>query len=353
MTAHNIFTVKEVTFDQGKNDPYGFGDFTEKLSAKYVPFSGTIAKPSYILFTTYINRLQKEKLIPYSNAKERYEIKIRLEKLLVYCWKSRTKETLRGAGIIGNSLNVNEIDPFNSKGWIKQNCFKIYTENNFKAEKTLEKYLNMIGNKQVDLLNEFLGKVYIRAKDKQNYLKELLKRLCKNKHSLFSYHLLSENLKKNFKKELKEVILRKFPDYYGFIDHFFVNNKFNSELFWKRTLENKKLPFKDLNDWFGKIVDAVDAEINNKSSISFWRKADIVYEKIYNNHRTLHKRPIRETESWFTKQNGKYYKTDNFSRYSQQWESYKRRKGEEGTGYFSTFRHYAFSRILRELVTNS
>ncbi len=57
MTSHNIFTVKEVTFEQGKNDPFGFGDFTEKLSEKYLPFTGTVRKPTYILFTSYINRL--------------------------------------------------------------------------------------------------------------------------------------------------------------------------------------------------------------------------------------------------------------------------------------------------------
>ncbi len=348
--TYNIFTVKEVTFEQGKNDPFGFGDFTEKLSAKYLPFSGTIAKPSYILFTSYINRLLKEKLIPYNSAREKNEIRIRLEKLLVYCWKSRANENFRGARIIGNSLKVNEIDPFTSKGWIKQNCFRIYTENNFKAEKTLEIYLNMIGNKQIDLLNEFLGKSYIREKDKQNYLKELKKKLYKNKNSLFSYHLLSDTLKKKFKKELKEVISRNKPDYFIHLSNFYDNNKFNSAQFWKKTLENKKLPFKDLNYWFGKIVDAVDAEINEKSSLSLWKKADIAYEQIDIKHRKLDKRPIRETESWFTKQNGKYCKADNFNRFSHQWESYKRRKGEEGTGYFSTFRHYAFSRLLTELI---
>lgn len=349
MTVHNIFTVKEVTFEQGKNDPFGFGDFTEKLSAKYLPFSGTIAKPSYILFTSYINRLLKDKLIPYSNARERNEIKIRLEKLLVYCWKSRTKENLRGYNIIGNSFSINDIDPFSAKGWIKQNCFRIYTENNFKAEKTLEKYLNPVGYKQIEILIDFLGKENLREKDKNNYLKDLIKKLGKSKNSLFTEHLLSNNLKKYFKKELKDELSKNVPNYYYHVRHFFETNKLNPELFWKRTMSNKKLPFESLNNWFGKIIDAVDADINNRSSIKLWKAADNAYELINIKYKIPDKRPIRTMESWFCMENGKYTKVKEFRKYTQQWESYKRRKGEDNTEYFSTFRHYAFTRLLKEL----
>lgn len=348
-SIHNIFTVKEVTFEQGKNDPFGFGDFTEKLSAKYLPFSGTIAKPSYILFTSYINRLLKDKLIPYSNARERNEIKIRLEKLLVYCWKSRTKENLRGKNIIGNSFSIQDIDSFSSKGWIKQNCFRIYTENNFKAEKTLDKYLYSVGLKQAEILNEFLGKEYIREKDKNNYLKDLIKKLGKNKNSIFSDHLLSNNIKKYFKKELKDELSKNVPDYYHHVRHFFENYKFNPKLFWTRTISNNRLPFEALNNWFGKIVDAVDADINGRSSIKLWNAADKAYELIDKKFKIPDKRPIRTIESWFCIENGKYTKVKDFRKYSHQWESYKRRPGEDGTAYFSTFRHLAFARLLKEL----
>lgn len=348
-SSHNIFTVKEVTFEQGKNDPFGFGDFTEKLSAKYLPFSGTIAKPSYILFTSYINRLLKDKLIPYSNARERNEIKIRLEKLLVYCWKSRTRDNLRGKNIIGNSLSIQDIDPFSSKGWIKQNCFRIYTENNFKAEKTLYKYLDIVGYKQAEILNDFLGKEYSREKDKNIYLKDLTKKLGKNKNSLFTDHLLSNKFKKCFIKELRDELSKKVPEYYYHVRQFFDNNKLNPKLFWDRTMSNEKLPFESLNNWFGKIIDAVDADINNRSSIKLWNAADKAYELIDIKCKIPDKRPIRAMESWFFIKNRKYTKVKEFRKYSQQWESYKKRKGEDGTEYFSTFRHFAFTRLLEEL----
>ena len=51
----NIFTVKIVSFDQGERDPFGFDDFSEKIGAAYLPFSGSVSKPTYYLFVAYVN----------------------------------------------------------------------------------------------------------------------------------------------------------------------------------------------------------------------------------------------------------------------------------------------------------
>lgn len=352
-TKFEIYTVKEVTFEQGKIDPFGFDDYIEKLGSKYLPFSGTAAKPSYILFTSYVNQLLKKKLIPYKNPKERGEIKIKLEKLLVYSWKSRTKESLRGKGVIGNSFKLTDIDPFSSKGWVKQNCFRIYTENNFKAEKTLDRYMKSVGNKQIDLIKDFLSRSYVREKDKVKYLSELIKSLGKSKDSLFSYHLLSDKFKKIFKRELREEIRDKtrkesHDEYFKIVNHFFENNKFNESLFWKKTLDNKNLPFMYLNFWFGKIIEAVEADLNNKGVNKFWKSTDNAYSKIPKKYNTLEMRPNRG--SWFDYYNGKYHKTKDFNRFFAQWDSYKLRQGEEVKKYFTTFRHYALARLLKELI---
>jgi hypothetical protein len=46
----NIFTIKTVSFDQGERDPFGFDDFSEKLGAEYLPFSGTVSKPDLLSY---------------------------------------------------------------------------------------------------------------------------------------------------------------------------------------------------------------------------------------------------------------------------------------------------------------
>jgi len=171
---YTIFSVKSVSFEKGERDPFGFDDFAEKLGAEFLPFSGSVSKPSYFLFVSYVNHLMSrgENKINWVDEKDRNEKKIRLEKLLVYSWKKAAKDSsLRGASIIGNSFNISAIDPFSSKGWVKQNCFRIYTEgeNKFKLEKTLHLYLNH-RDKEIALLNDFLSKSYTQNKNKEDYL---------------------------------------------------------------------------------------------------------------------------------------------------------------------------------------
>ena len=227
----NIFTVKTVSFEQGERDPFGFDDFSEKLGAEYLPFSGTVSKPSYFLFVSYVNHILNNKLIPWKNEKQKKEIQIRLEKLMVYCWKKKSneeKEGLRGSSILGNSFDLNDIDFFSSKGWVKQNAFKIYTDKNF-APETLELYLKLIGEKQIPFLNDFILCELKQPQLKAEYLKELLKRLRKT-NSLFNNHHLEFKLKEKFKKELLEKIKSKRrSEYLQYVQPFFKYKTFKRE----------------------------------------------------------------------------------------------------------------------------
>jgi len=352
LSTHNIFSVKPVSFDLGQADPFGFDDHVEKFGARYLPFTATVRKPAYFIFIAYVNWLFNNKKIPYKSLKEKTEIGIKLEKLLVYCWKSgRTKSELKGKGIIGNRYDTNDIDPFTISDWVKNNCFKLYSENNFKAQKTFNKYLVNVGEKQIPLLLDFIKAKYIRDIEKREYLQKLIKALKKNKKSLFSNHLLANNFKKSFKNELKEAIREKNkPEHFKNLTHFFESNIFNENLFWKKTLDNKNLPFVSMNNWFGEFVTAVDADINNKPNRKLWDKADRAYRtyQLTDKQCALDERPKKNI--WFDYRDSRYCKKEGGYKFADQWESYKSRRGEEEKErYFFTFRHAALRSLLKEL----
>jgi hypothetical protein len=358
---YNIFSVKTVSFDQGERDPFGFDDFSEKLGAEYLPFSGTVSKPSYFLFVAYINHILNNKLIPWKNEKQKKEIQIRLEKLMVYCWKKKAneeKEVLRGSSILGNSFDLTDIDVFSSKGWVKQNAFKIYTDKNF-ALQTLELYLKKIGDRQIPILNDFILSDHKQPQLKADFLKELLKRIRK-RDSLFNNHRLEFDLQKKFKKELLEKIKNKRKsEYLQYVEPFFAYKTFNENNFWIKLLDNKNLPFVLLNDWFGKFVSAVDADINNKPN---WIEADKSFDKIPKQFHSVSKSEIvlqkrMKKSKWFqyNEKENRYTFFDRGNkaenrRIENLWESYKKRQGEEvGIRYFFNYRHYALLRLLKEL----
>jgi hypothetical protein len=362
-SQYNIFSVKPVVFEEGERDPFGFDDFAEKLGAEYLPFSGSVSKPSYFLFVAYVNYLFKAGHIKYKNLKEKNEFKIRLEKLLVYSWKKNSaKESLRGSNIIGNSYDINDIDPFSAKGWVKQNCFKIYTDNNF-VPITLDRYLKKIGEKQIPLLKDFLATQYKQPKAKKDYLNEIIRKL-KNKNSLFYNHRLETSLKQIFKKELRKkinyILKNNESEYLKDIDIIWNKKRIDDDAFFVRFLENKNLPFYPLNKWFGNFADAVDADIYDKSDRKkLWDIADASFESINEKFRSIEKANInlekrQKPIKWIKFKNGKYClepaNDSEKKRIKKLWTAYVKRQGEvKGDRYFFNYRHAAFLRILREL----
>ncbi len=360
-THHNIFTIKAISFEKGELDPFGFDDFSEKLGAEYLPFSSIVAKPAYFLFVAYVNYILKERKIPWKSLKEKKEIQVRLEKLLVYCWKkSIAKGALRGASVIGYNFDLEDIDVFTAKGWVKQNAFKIYTTKNF-VPKTFEKYMSMIGKTQIPLLLEFISTQYKQPKLKGECLNVLIKRL-KKKNSLFNNPKLESGLRQKFRKELLEKISdKKKLEYIGYIKPFFQYESLNKDRFLKKTLDHKDLPFVHLNNWFRQFISAVDSEINSKgNSKAHWKAADKAFNEIPEKFLSTSKSSIKlerrqKPTKWF-RYNGNQYsfpenaKKSEIRKIKRLWDSYKKRAGEEvGTRYFFTFRHFALIRLLKEL----
>ena len=355
------FVVSPVSFTSGERDPFGFDDFAEKLGAEYLPFSGSVGKPSYFLFVQYVNYILTKNLIPCQNEKERQEVRIRLEKLLVYSWKCRhTKEELRSASVLGNSYETKDIDLSTSKGWVVQNSFRIYTEKNF-VPQTLELYLKLTGEKHIPILKEFLNTEYRQNAAREKYIKGLLKRLG-NKHSLFANHILEAKIRSSFKKELIFNIRKKQKqDYLTILLPFFTYKNINSDRFFKQLLEKKNLPFFSLNEWFNSFISAVDADLQHSPKRNIeWQKADAAFDLI--NQKSTPKSDLVLNKrmkqcKWFqyNEKDGQYILKDGLSpyeksRYTTLWESYKKRQGEDIDNYFFNYRHYALFRLLRELI---
>jgi hypothetical protein len=353
MQAFKLFTTSSETFEKGDLDPFGFDALSEQISPRYLTFSGTVRKPSYFLFVSYINKIVSERHISYKSLKEKNEIKVKLEKLLVYCWKSQNSN-LRGYNVIGNSTPKSEIDPFTADGWRKQNCFKIYTEQNY-LPTTLSFYWNKIGFKQIDILKEFVAKKRLLRSEQEAFLDEVKKALFSQRYSIFKNHLLYDKLRIKAKNELSQKIKAHNPSYHQFIESFFNSNTFNEEKFWTVTLENNKLPFLDLNRWFSSFIDAVQSDLEeSRDRKALWNKADECYDILLQNKaiekyvRALGKRPNKD--NWFEKSNGVYRLSVKLKQNPTQWESYRRRQGEERSQYFFTFRHSALASLIKELI---
>ncbi len=357
----NIFTVKIVSFDQGERDPFGFDDFSEKIGAEYLPFSGSVSKPTYYLFVAYVNHFLNTNKSLWRNDKQKREIQIRLEKLLVYCWKTKfSKAELKG-GLLGNNFELSDIDVFTSKGWVIQNAFKIYTDRNF-APATLELYLKRIGDRQMPILRDFILCDYKQPQRKAEFVNEIIKQLMK-KNSLFNNHRL-DDFKDKFKKELiAKIKNRRKDEYFRLLQPYFDYKTFNDDTFWGKLLENPnpKIPFAFLNNWFGKFVAAVDADINNIANrVKLWTVAKNAFKEIQERFHSASKSEISLTEyqkptKWFQYKDGKYSLRDGLPnsekrRIENLWESYKKRQGEdEGTSYFFNYRHSALLRLIKEL----
>jgi hypothetical protein len=79
-----LFIIKPVEFEHGKEDPFGFDHYSGRIADKYIPFSGTIRKPLYLLFVAYVNWLITNKHLK-SGIISNEGVRLRLEKLLVKC----------------------------------------------------------------------------------------------------------------------------------------------------------------------------------------------------------------------------------------------------------------------------
>lgn len=343
--AYNIFSVRATEFEQGQRDPFGFDDFSEKLGSKYLPFSGTVRKPIYFFFIAYVNWLWDNGKL---NSKKKEETRLRLEKLLVISWK-KNSDNLSGKNVLGNSKR--KINPFrgNDGNWIIQTCFKIYGASVNKVitdSKFIDRYVQD-NSDEVKILNDFLSKQGMLDNRNETFLENTLQKLAKRKYSLFSgNHQLTDKYKKIFKIYLVNAVWNTNNDYYNDINLFFNPTTNLKTRLYKKTIENeKKYPFKALNNWFAAFILAVDKDINKENSTNDWQKANHLFSLIPDkDKRDLTQRP--EARCWFERYGNKYVAKHGKDFSEDGWNALLRRaKGEN----FYDFKHFALTSLLQDI----
>lgn len=341
LEAHNIFLIKPVEFEHGKEDPFGFDYYSGRIADKYIPFSGTIRKPLYLLFVAYVNWLITNKHLKSGTSNE--DIRLRLEKLLVKCL---TLSNTSHRFIIGSTFR--NINPFkgNDGNWVIQNCYKIYDKS---AEDLIP--LELIQDyhskhiEQVKLLNDFLKRTGTLEANKR-YLDSLIKQLRKKKFSIFSGNLL---LAKRFRaalfKNLKETIKKNKLGTDKELMKKLFGSPSKAPTVLNQVLHREDYPFKSLNHWFSSFILAVDADIKGENSKSLWATADKRYHDIESKYK-YGKAQRPKIKCWFDRVADKYIQSDNFSEAG--WDALIRKAAREAHLLY-TFRTDALGNLLKEL----
>jgi len=329
-----LFRVASIRLGQQQEDPFGFDAYSEKVAGKYVPFSGTIRKPIYLLFVAYVEWLIKHKL-NLTSRREKDAAKIRLEKLLVLNWK-RNETAGRGQAIIGNSIR--EINPFrgNDGNWVVQNCFKIYGSSTWLVpHEVLEKYHRQHYDEFL-LLREFLLREGLLDTHKV-YLHNLLKKLKRRRGGIYSGKLLlaPQYAKPLFKQLQKEIEKTRWTPVFLYNKLFYKPSQ--AHVYLERALEGQ--PFNLVNNWFSSFVAAVSSDIDEApTAAGLWRKADAAYVAL--KPAEFSRRP--KPKCWLKYDGQRYIKQEDFD--LKGWEALVRR----GTTY-SAFRTPALASLLKEL----
>lgn len=337
--------IKAVEFEHQKEDPFGFDNIAEKVALKFLDFSGSIRKPIYLLFVAYVNELIKRG--EFKTKLRNNDIRLRLEKLLVYAWKRRGN--LRNKSIIGSSII--DSNPFegNDGNWVKQNCFRIYESSSKKFELNvlLDFYIKRKMQKaEITLLNEFLCKSG-RLKNNENYLHYLINKF--DSKSLFSGNsTLHVSLKKRFEKSLSKIIFEgDFKKDSNFQKQLFINaDKAEKEI--NKVLKSDKYPFAAYNNWVSTYINAVDTEIEGKNSNLLWNKTDLLFSKLdtRNYYSSLQLRRIKP-KCWFKYENNKYSIADAFDQDG--WDAMVRRANKKN-GNFYDFKLTALKSLITETL---
>lgn len=329
-----LFRVASIRLEQQQEDPFGFDAYSEKIAAKYVPFSGTIRKPIYLLFVAYIEWIIKHKF-NLTSRREKDAAKIRLEKLLVLSWK-RNDTAGRGQSIIGNSIR--EINPFrgNDGNWVVQNCFKIYGSSTWLVpHDLLEKYHRQHYDEFL-LLREFLLRDGLLDTHKV-YLQHLLKKLKRRRWGIYSGKLLlaPQYAKPLFNQLKKEIDNTKWTP--AFLRNKLFYKPSQAHIFLEKALDGQ--PFNLINNWFSSFVEAVSADIEAPPNAArLWRKADIAYAALKPAEFTRRPKP----KCWLKYDGQRYIKQEDFD--VKGWEALIRRGAT-----YSSFRTPALASLFKEL----
>jgi hypothetical protein len=340
-----IFAVKAVEFEQGTMDPFGFDKQAEDLAQKYIPFSGTIRKPIYLVFNKYVKSLIKDGTLKLK-SREHKDAELRLEKLLVYSWKRRY-EGLRSRHVIGNSIR--HINPFEGHGgtWVVQDSYKIYNGSAelLATDDLIEAYRKKNPD-EPDVLRQFLQRSGSLERN-QRFMEELLKKLGKKRLSLFRGELLLAPLfRRKMLKKIRETLYEnEFSEDYSLCKRLLTKPKIAPKIL-NKVLINEVYPFHSRNLWYSAFILAVNADIEGSGTPLRWKKADGLYAKI-KSHRPAHARP--RPKCWFQLNgNDRYSTLKDFDKDG--WRAIVAKAERQSEGFpFYSFRIFALQSLLAEL----
>jgi hypothetical protein len=344
-----IFSIKAVEFEHGSLDPFGFDAHTDRLARKYIPFSGTIRKPIYLLFVSYVESLFRDGYLKPKSRRDKEDIRLRLEKLLVYAW-TRRHGRLRSQGVIGNSIR--HVNPFEGVGgnWVVQNCYRIYGSSAelLATDELVQAYLKA-NRSEIRLLQQFLERSGSLERNR-TFVDDLLRKLAKRRTSLFCGQLvLGRQFRRKMLSKLKEILWEaEFSSQASLLYKIF-NRPKSAPKFLDRVLVSKEYPFHSLNRWFSAFILAVEADLKYESSHHLWMKADALYGEIAA-PRPPSRRP--KPRCWFTQADGTYRKSRDFD--ASGWSALIRKAEQprEGSPFYS-FRIFALESLLTELDSHA
>lgn len=286
MDNPELFIISSVTFEQGKDDPFGFDDLTEKVGGAYVPFSGSIKLIRYLVFIPLVSQLVNEFKI---SNREKRGAKRRLEKLLVYLAKYKYKVGKRSY-LMGISLkNINPFD--SSSGWVVNDCFKLYPAsvdslslNDEDFEKILKKVY--FKPKFIKFVREFLN----RQGSMNSNERWLEKQEPNLKGSIFD---LTKPVDNRLIRYISEKIFdskktKRLTDVYPYL-----NKK--PDKYIKLIKENPNFPFKALNQFLKETINAIKNDIEgNKDNL--WNKAYNSLKILQSKYKESLKKPFKDSD---------------------------------------------------------
>jgi len=366
METPDVFVVAPVTFEEAKEDPFGFDEIVEKIGAHYVPFASTVRRIRYVVFIPFVEAVLKKLNI---EKKKHFETKCRLEKLFVYLAVHKYKLG-QGSGLLGVSFAKKSANPFDptSSDWIKVNCYKLYSKSSLAAfgkgcQEFIEK-MGFIKKSHLKFIREFLSR--------EGLLKDHKKWLDKQRgfeKSVFDFSRpLPQKLYNYLKKQLrdrKEIkrLTAHYPELFN-----------NPEKYKDKILNDPKdFPFKRLNELMSNVIKAINEEIENGerylklwgqafksnrmllenypdiqkemekcSRSKAWRKAGTLEDFIYG-----FKKAARDNVGqWFDVKNQHFKKGADFN--SSQWETMCSRAKRQR---YSDFRLNALASIIRDIIS--
>jgi hypothetical protein len=345
----NFFRARAVIFESASEDPFRFEQATDRIAERYIPFSGVVRKPIYLLLVRYVNFLFEENHIKARSHRDQNNIRLRLEKLFLLCLR-RKNENLRSRSILGNSKRM--INPFEGDdgNWIVQNVFKLYGKSAGKLiDDSIVKDYAKNYREEIGILLQFLKREG-SLETNRKVLDETIKKLhrVRRKGNLFSGNLL---LERNIRYKMQRILRRTLDE--GEFDGADIDDLFarpgKAGKWVNRVLVSDSYPFYAINKWFADFTLAVNEDISGATNEKLWKRAGESFRNI-RNKTGMKERP--NARCWFEKDVIPYKRGKDFNQAG--WEALVARAERfKISKVFYDFRTPAVQSLIGELDANA